>query len=663
MASAIFGGSSTAISFVLVATYFLCALALIRSLNRYLGISFLGSCAAAAAYLLNGFALANLSSAIGQPYFLAPVLLFTLLRIAERATLSRIAQAGLVQAGMLAITIFPPMALATFACYCLAITATFGRNPSFRQGLRAGARQIAALPIGLGLTAFLYLPIFEAQLSYAPIAFFYNHRAEYHFAMESLLSFFDPKNFPIRAGVVAFLVAGCGIAKRGERALTAIAMISTCLVIVTLGQMFSIPLLNYIGRLPLVQFTRPDYWPALAGLPLAVLVALGIDNRGKGGEIGFACAGAIVAASFALALSKTQAGASLPQPVWVFLAISFTCCFGLVYLLLRLRSWRLVAVTLSVGILGEGMYYMNTLRPRRSAHGTALPRSIQTVKDRLTQPFSGRVLNIGRSGLLPDWGSATQIPQAGAMGLVIVSPYLKFFDEHIGRGLFETLDNDSAFRFSGASLSAADIRFVIVDKQSVPAVERLDRLSLKRFSEDPVRIVFEAERSLPRAYLVAAIKENDQLPTDLEMGHVAFTSDRSFLAMAKAAGIPELPGGASSPQSVEIQTYWHADVRIRTNSATPAVLVLSDSWHPNWRARIDGAETTVGLVNMAFRGVVIPPGSHHIEFRYRPKTLTFGLWISTLTFMTLGALAVRERFSAPVSMPPSSDQEPQQNTA
>jgi len=174
LVSAIFGGSSTAISYVLVASYFICCFTLMQCLHRYMGIGFLGACAGASAYLLNGFALANLSTAIGQPYFLAPVLLLALMRIAERATIPRIFWAGLVQAGMFSITIFPPMVLTTLACYSVALLANIGGSDlPFRHALKAAVPQLAVLPIGLGMVAFLYLPILEAQLWCAPIGSFY----------------------------------------------------------------------------------------------------------------------------------------------------------------------------------------------------------------------------------------------------------------------------------------------------------------------------------------------------------------------------------------------------------------------------------------------------------------------------------------------------------
>ena len=420
-----------------------------------------------------------------------------------------------------------------------------------------------------------------------------------------------------------------------------IAVGAAIMFVVTVGQMFAIPVLNYVGRLPLLNFTRPEYWPTFAGLPLAVLIALGIGSKGNGREIGFGIAASVVAMSFVLAVAQQRAGTSFPLSVWIAIFIFLFGCAAISYLILDLKGSRIFAVMLVAGMLAEGAYYMNTLRPRRSNRGVDLPQSIQTVKDRLAARGSGRVLNIGRSSLLPDWGSANQIPQVGAMGLVIVHPYLRFFDLYIGRGLFETLDNDSTLRLTPASLAAANIGYIIVDKTAVGAVRKLDELKLKRLTEDPVRIVFEVEGGLPRACLVSGIVESDRLLPDLELGTRVSTADRSLISGARAAGIPASPAVAAGPRSAVIEANHHTRVNIRTNSDTSAVLVLSDSWHPNWRARIDGVETPVGMVNMAFRGVVVPPGMHRVEFRYRPRTLTLGLWVGFATLVGTGLLFLR----------------------
>ena len=59
------------------------------------------------------------------------------------------------------------------------------------------------------------------------------------------------------------------------------------------------------------------------------------------------------------------------------------------------------------------------------------------------------------------------------------------------------------------------------------------------------------------------------------------------------------------------------DVRINVHAAKPSVLVLSDTYHPNWTATIDGRPTQVGRVDSVVRGVVVPTRSSTVVFTYR----------------------------------------------
>jgi hypothetical protein len=55
------------------------------------------------------------------------------------------------------------------------------------------------------------------------------------------------------------------------------------------------------------------------------------------------------------------------------------------------------------------------------------------------------------------------------------------------------------------------------------------------------------------------------------------------------------------------------------------VLVLAETEHPGWRARVDGRPAAIRRANVAFRAVDVPAGKHAVEFRFRPPWLLPGL--------------------------------------
>jgi hypothetical protein len=71
-------------------------------------------------------------------------------------------------------------------------------------------------------------------------------------------------------------------------------------------------------------------------------------------------------------------------------------------------------------------------------------------------------------------------------------------------------------------------------------------------------------------------------------------------------------------QAVEIVEYGPHRVRMRAKADFPAILVLNDGFHENWKAYLNGEPTTVLRANYLMRGVYLNPGEYDVEFRYEP---------------------------------------------
>ena len=81
---------------------------------------------------------------------------------------------------------------------------------------------------------------------------------------------------------------------------------------------------------------------------------------------------------------------------------------------------------------------------------------------------------------------------------------------------------------------------------------------------------------------------------------------------------------------VSVNYDWNrCDLEVQTDS--PSLLVLNDPWHPGWIAKVDGQKTPVLRANVLFRGVMIEPGRHHVEFIYSPRRFRIGLLVSGIT--------------------------------
>jgi len=63
------------------------------------------------------------------------------------------------------------------------------------------------------------------------------------------------------------------------------------------------------------------------------------------------------------------------------------------------------------------------------------------------------------------------------------------------------------------------------------------------------------------------------------------------------------------------------------------MLVCVDAFYPGWRAYVDGSPAKIYKVDGAFKGVLVPPGSHRVTFTFRPARVYAGIAVSLITLM------------------------------
>jgi hypothetical protein len=88
-------------------------------------------------------------------------------------------------------------------------------------------------------------------------------------------------------------------------------------------------------------------------------------------------------------------------------------------------------------------------------------------------------------------------------------------------------------------------------------------------------------------------------------------------------------------------------IEIALEPAAPAeaFLVLSDTYHPGWRARVDGAETKIVRVDYAFRGIALPRGARHVDIFYDPLIPDAVLPLPTILLASVGGGLCLRRFA------------------
>ena len=73
--------------------------------------------------------------------------------------------------------------------------------------------------------------------------------------------------------------------------------------------------------------------------------------------------------------------------------------------------------------------------------------------------------------------------------------------------------------------------------------------------------------------------------------------------------------------SARLERYDRERVVARATAKRKSLLVLTDVHYPGWKATVDGKPADIERVDYLLRGVVVPAGTHTVEFSYRARQL------------------------------------------
>lgn len=106
---------------------------------------------------------------------------------------------------------------------------------------------------------------------------------------------------------------------------------------------------------------------------------------------------------------------------------------------------------------------------------------------------------------------------------------------------------------------------------------------------------------------------------------VAVPDGDAALAAVRRGEVPVETSGPLPAGSPEVFAPFGRDgfniVEVLTGNGVPTLLVLCDSYHPDWICLVDGVETPILRANYLHRGVILPAGTQRVEFRYVPRLL------------------------------------------
>jgi hypothetical protein len=148
--------------------------------------------------------------------------------------------------------------------------------------------------------------------------------------------------------------------------------------------------------------------------------------------------------------------------------------------------------------------------------------------------------------------------------------------------------------------------------------------------------IYENPNVLPRAYVSHHVETMTDEEALRRIKSKEFDPWHSVLITSVLP--PELQALTETPSlsptsPANVVEYSPQRVSIDVQTPSPGILVLSDTWYPDWYATVDGQDVEILQVNYALRGVYVDRGANHVEFRFRPSSLYVGAAVTALTLL------------------------------
>lgn len=507
--------------------------------------------------------------------------------------------------------------------------------------------------VAIGLSAITLFPAAEALRHTLRAEFDYERSTSYALPLQALTGLVAPDFFGrgaanfwgnwLRveagyAGVLPWFLAAVALFLRRNRQTIFFALAGLFFLLMALGP--QTPLYPLLLRwLPIVPFQAPARFVLLLDFCLAVLAAVGLD-----------------------ALLRTLPASSRQIRAWMGLAAVLTLAVIATLLwqqnqLATIQPERQAQMLRAIAIfsgLAASSWLLITIwlwvRPRHKVPATFFAAIALAL-------LFADLYGLGRYVEI-DWNDPTPGFAEGSAALAFLKsdPGLHRLDIATGawqpnlpqierlygvRGVYNPLQlaNYNVYMgsvgFRGSTLyNLLGVKYVIGGKGEPPADTTI---IVPVFDADPAVNVYLNTLALPRALVVFNAEIVASHDAAFEAIHQDSFDPLQTVILEDGRPLSQTPGQSS----IEVLRYDLNQVAFRVTTDRPSYFLLTDTYHPQWRATVDGAAVPIEVANYAFRAIYLEPGTHEVEMRFVSPAWYAGVVLSLLTVVGLAAVLLK----------------------
>ncbi|PIU01558.1 hypothetical protein COT68_02585 [bacterium (Candidatus Torokbacteria) CG09_land_8_20_14_0_10_42_11] len=182
-------------------------------------------------------------------------------------------------------------------------------------------------------------------------------------------------------------------------------------------------------------------------------------------------------------------------------------------------------------------------------------------------------------------------------------------------------------RYDSPLLDLFNVKYIIT-----PPEQKIGEEKFKLVYDREIKI-YENKKVLPRVFLVPkarVIAEKEKILVALASENFNPLTEAIFEEAPPFSGGNNLQGSTS-----EILEYSSNQVKIKTDLTADGFLILADTDYPGWQVYVDGAKDKIYRANYLVRGLCLKAGKHEVVFKFEPKSVKMGLYISAITIIMI----------------------------
>ncbi len=482
------------------------------------------------------------------------------------------------------------------------------------------------------------------------------------FQKEPVTLGFERSTFWGHIGIFPLWLAFLGLLTRQRRGLN--YFLATMVVLIFTKSYINFPVTNWLGMLPVFRDCRfVHHTQHLFIFSISVLAGMGIWQvlRRTSSLVAalIFCAIIIPFAGFSLYSYRYAPHFSLSLKAFLF-ALGALTLFACV---LALKDKKILKANMAAGLLIGALVLELFLYIPRGGRVNRFD-SFPTVpyleflqkRDQENSFERSRMYGVYWT-FYPNTASGYQVDDLGIVDGLLPKRYVDFVNHLISPKYFDKSTTRSAFWVQPFTLlpnlrpyfDMLNIRYTIAPPwlaETFPPARDPNYLKLIYSHEANV---YEHEAS-QRAFVVQKVLfEPDPEKVFEKMERIK--GALSYVAIIQHTPIPDIIEKMQnnpmvpSTSNADIVKYTPNEVIIDAHMKKAGVLVLSDTYHPDWKAYVNGKQQEIYFTNALVRSVFLDAGEHRVYFRFQPKSFYVGLIVTLFSFISLLTIMILTKTS------------------